>query len=354
MCGKLGADTIKLYERMSTSFSELISGEGVLFIMGKITPFMLDIDRYMLDCSAKGLSPKTLKSYEQTLRLFARYCHEVFDIDDSRVLKAEHLNAYIRDVRERGKFKNAGFEEAKNHPTNRKDFGKPVSETTIANYVRNIKAYYSYLYEERWISTNAMKDVSTPKPKRKMKQLLEDNEVKQFFRAFDVTRFDQYRDWIIAQLIFDCGARISELTATVTADFDLRNNALLLRETKNRKERIVYYSDTMKRLLRSWFDYKDRYSNADYAFPTNRGTRVRVEGIERSFRLRAADCKTHVTPHLLRNNFAKRYLINGGDLATLSRLLGHASLEVTANIYLDFADKEIMRKYQQHSPLQNL
>lgn len=322
--------------------------------MSKITPFHLDIDKYMLDCSARGLSSKTLSSYEQTLKLFARYCEDTFGIDDSRKLKAEHLNAYIRDVRERGKFKINGFESAKNYPERREDFGKKVSETTIANYTRNIKAYYAYLYEERYITKNVMQDVKTPKPARKMKMLLEDNEVMQFFRAFDVTRFDQYRDWILAQLIFDCGARISELTATVIADFDLRNNALLLRETKNKKERIVYYSDSMKRLLRSWFDYKDRYSSAEYAFPTNRGSRVKIEGVERSFRLRARDCGIHVTPHLLRNNFAKRYLINGGDLATLSRLLGHSSLEVTANIYLDFSDREVMRKYQKHSPLDNL
>lgn len=322
--------------------------------MAKITPFMLDIDRYMLDSTAKGLAPKTLSSYEQSLKLFARYVQDVFEIEDGRKLKAEHLRAYIRDVRERGKYKIIGHEAAKNSPTHRKDFGKKVSETTVANYTRNIKAFYSYLLEERWTDTNLMKDVTVPKPARKMKVLLEDNEIKQFFRAFDVTKFDQYRDWIIAQLIFDSGIRISELTATVVADFDLRNNALLLRETKNKKERIVYYSDTMKRLLRSWFDYKDRYGNSEWAFPTNRGTRVRVEGLERSFRLRAADCHIHVTPHLLRNNFAKRYLINGGDLATLSRLLGHASLEVTASIYLDFADKEIMRKYQKHSPLGNL
>lgn len=89
-------------------------------------------------------------------------------------------------------------------------------------------------------------------------------------------------------------------------------------------------------------------------FPQIEAPRVKIEGVERSFRLRARDCGIHVTPHLLRNNFAKRYLINGGDLATLSRLLGHSSLEVTANIYLDFSDREVMRKYQKHSPLDNL
>ncbi|WP_246832438.1 tyrosine-type recombinase/integrase [Viridibacillus sp. FSL H8-0123] len=320
----------------------------------KINEFDLDIDRYMLDCTAKGLSQKTLKSYEQALKLFARYVEETFEITDSKKVGAEHLRSYIRDIEQRGKYEISASGKPKNYPERRQDYGKQVSKTTIANYVRNIKAYYSYLYQERLIRTNPMKDVKSVKPERKAKIMLEDNELNLFFRSFDVTKFDQYRDWIIARVIFDTGSRISELSATVDADYDLRNNAILLRETKNNKQRFVYFSDKTRRHLKSWLNYKDRYSNSAYTFPTLHGNRVKIEGVERSFRLRARDVGLHVTPHLLRNNFAKRYLINGGDLATLSRLLGHASVEVTASIYLDFADKEIMQKYRQHSPLQNL
>ncbi|MNO78709.1 hypothetical protein D3C76_698580 [compost metagenome] len=52
--------------------------------------------------------------------------------------------------------------------------------------------------------------------------------------------------------------------------------------------------------------------------------------------------------HQLRNNFAKYYILNYGDWFTLSRILGHSSVEVN----LDFTDEEIGKKYQQHSPLQ--
>jgi|AraplaMF_Col_mLB_1032019.scaffolds.fasta_scaffold27477_3 hypothetical protein len=30
-------------------------------------------------------------------------------------------------------------------------------------------------------------------------------KLKQFFRSFDVSQFDLYRDWVIARLIFDTG-----------------------------------------------------------------------------------------------------------------------------------------------------
>lgn len=323
----------------------------VFFFM---TDFEIEIDRFMLDCAAKGLTAKTMKSYEQTLKLYAKWMFDEFEIDSPKIVKAEHLRSYMRSLSERGKYEMTVNDKANNNPKAREDFGKKISNSTISNYTRNIKVFFAYLYQEQVIRTNPMKNVKNVKPERKMKVMLEDNQLKQFFKAFDVTKFEQYRDWIIARLIFDTGSRIGELLDIVPSDIDLRANALLLRNTKNKKQRFVYFSDKTRRNLKSWLDYKDRYSNSDYVFPTIHGTKVKVEGVERSFRLRSKDVGLEISPHLLRNNFAKRYLINGGDLATLSRLLGHASVEITAQIYLDFADKEVMRKYQRHSPLNNL
>lgn len=51
-----------------------------------------------------------------------------------------------------------------------------------------------------------------------MKVMLEDNQLKQFFKSFDVTKFDQYRDWIVARLIFDTGSQIGELLDIVPSE----------------------------------------------------------------------------------------------------------------------------------------
>src|SRR5690606_35618454 len=118
-----------------------------------------------------------------------------FQIDKPQEVTAEHLKAYMRNLEERGKYKNSATTESKNYPERRRDYGKKISNTTIANYVRNIKAFYSHLYSERIIRRNPMVSVKSVKPERKQKIMLEDNELKQFFRAFDVTKFDQYRDW---------------------------------------------------------------------------------------------------------------------------------------------------------------
>ncbi|KOS60116.1 hypothetical protein FJQ98_18020 [Lysinibacillus agricola] len=75
------------------------------------------------------------------------------------------------------------------------DFDIEIDKTTIANYTRNIKVFSAYLYQEQVIHTNPLKNVKNVKPEHKMKVMLEDNELLQLFKAFDVTKFDQYRDW---------------------------------------------------------------------------------------------------------------------------------------------------------------
>ena len=62
----------------------------------------------------------------------------------------------------------------------------------------------------------------------------------------------------------------------------------------------------------------------------------------------------NIHPHMLRNNFAKRFLMSGGDIYTLSKILGHSSVEVTEKEYLDLDTKDLHRQYATHSPLTHI
>lgn len=54
---------------------------------------------------------------------------------------------------------------------------------------------------------------------------------------------------------------------------------------------------------------------------------------------------------MLRNNFEKRFLMQGGDIYTLSRILGHSSVKVTEEAYLDLDENDLRQNYQRYSPL---
>ena len=56
--------------------------------------------------------------------------------------------------------------------------------------------------------------------------------------------------------------------------------------------------------------------------------------------LEAAGIVTYRNPHMTRHTFATRYLRAGGRLETLSMVMGHSSIKITADLYchLDTSD----------------
>lgn len=318
--------------------------------------FEFQIDNFMLFCDSKNLSDKTKKSYEQTLRLFSVYLRNEFNIDDPREVKSAHIRNYIKYLKERGKYTVVSNTNSKvfNNPDSRSDRTKPISDTTIANYLRNIKVFFNFLKTEREIKENPAEVIANIKPTRKQKKLLSPQEIKVLFNAFDTTTFHGYRNWVTVRLILDTGVRIGECLDIKVEDLDFKARSILITNPKNKKQRYVFFSDKLSIDLRRWMQYRDRYSDSEYLFPTTRGNKQDVSTFEKILKKVGDSVNVQVTPHQLRNNFAKYYLLNGGDFITLARILGHSSVEVTQRAYLDFSESEIAKKYQKHSPLSHL
>ncbi|MFB5576644.1 MULTISPECIES: tyrosine-type recombinase/integrase [Bacillus cereus group] len=318
--------------------------------------FQMNVENFLLHCDAKHLSRKTIRSYDQTLKLFASYLERELKITDVDKVKPLHIRTYIKYLRERGKYtftSNTASEQI-NYPTRRTDYGKTISETTIANYLRNIKVFFNFLEAEEDIVKNPVSKIESIKPQRKQKILLSVDEIKKVLYSIDISTFHGLRSYVMIKLILDTGIRAGECCSMQAEDLDIKNKSILITNPKNKKQRYVYFSNIMASDLKRWLKYKDRFSDAEYLFPTIRGTMLNVNNFEASIRSIGKKVGIHFTPHQLRNNFAKYYVLNGGDWFSLSRVLGHSSVEVTQRAYLDFTDDEVKNKYQRHSPLASM
>lgn len=104
---------------------------------------------YMDDCHARQLRPKTMLSYEQSLGMFRVWLEEVHGITRLEGVKDIHLRSYLNDLQKRGKytFSIDRRSEEKNWPSHRSDYNGKISNITINNYLRNLRAFFGWLVD---------------------------------------------------------------------------------------------------------------------------------------------------------------------------------------------------------------
>lgn len=333
--------------------------------MPRISKKLKSIDdiivNYLEYCNYKNLSLKTIKSYHQTLMLFSKYLEEEKQITDISKINKNIVEEYISFTKERGKYAFVSSEEGaiKANIEKRSDIGKEVSDSTLNNYLRNIKAFATYLEDNNISKNTKIHECKFIRTERRAKEQLTDAEFNQLVKALDCTQYHQFRDLTVINLIFDTGMRLSETLHLTTNDIDLLRRTILIPAdlTKGRKDRVVFYSPQMAKLLQRWLKFKDTMQETEILFPTQRtNTFLSNPNFERNFRgyLKKAGIKKYVTPHGLRNQFARRFLLNNGSLVVLSKILGHSSSKVTEQAYLDIMDEDLRKKYQAYSPLANM
>ena len=315
-------------------------------------------DEFMLYCRSTQLREKTMSSYEQTLHLFGRWLSDELKIYTVDKITENVIRKYIDDLMVRGKytFYVNDLSKKKNCPDRRRDYRKPVSVTTINNYIRNIRVFFNWMEREYIIRKNPMKRIQQLKYNRQAKVFLSDEDLKKFLSKFDKSYFTEHRDYVMIMLMLDSGMRLGECSTVLVTDLELARKRINLRaeETKGRKDRTVYFSPKTETIIRRWLQFKDRYVESDYLFPIKEhGGSIGVGNFESNFKkyILRAGLNEEYTPHCLRNNFAKRCLMNGMDIFTLSKILGHSSVEVTEQAYLDLTDDDISRQYHRASPL---
>lgn len=324
-----------------------------------VRDFDFYIDEYMCNCQSRRLRHKTLQSYEQTLRLFERWCLEEMGISRPEEIREATIRRYICDLQERGKYTFYAAEEATINymPSKRRDYAKVVSVTTINNYIRNLKAFFSW-YSEFVSKPNPMAKVRVLKNERKPREYLEDQEIEKLMKTFDRSLYKEHRDSTIILLLLDTGMRLGECLKIKIEDVDLTDRAICLpaENTKGKQTRFVFFSATTGKTLQRWLRYRDRYSEGEYLFSAKSGNPLEIHSFERNFQqyLARAGIQKNFTPHALRNNFSKRCLMNGMDIYTLSRILGHSSVAVTEKAYLDLDDRDLRQRYQNFSPIENM
>ena len=139
---------------------------------------------------------------------------------------------------------------------------------------------------------------------------------------------------MLIRLLFYSGARVSEILLLTPRDIDFEKGVLKLRALK-RKDLAwkLVPVPTIKDELQAFCSGK-RYNKPLF----NISRQVAYNHIRQAF-LRIGI--RNVYPHLLRDSLATNWVLRGGDIHRLSRMLGHKSIKMTQDRYLKYSSDDI-------------
>ena len=230
---------------------------------------------------------------------------------------------------------------------------KRDNESDAYRYKRCITLNQFSLYLNRMGIESAM--THAPKPKKNFTpHIYTQKELDSVFSVCDNLKCDCIkRDSLymvmpaLTRFLFGTGMRIGETLDLKTNDINLTYNYLTLRDTKNGKERLLPFTESLSAVLKQYAEHRDRLNppkeNGCF-FITIRGRKCNPGQIYKVFRKVLDKARIpfkggHYGPrvHDIRHTFAVRSLAsmaeNGMDiycsLPILSIYLGHQSLEAT-------------------------
>jgi site-specific recombinase XerD len=184
---------------------------------------------------------------------------------------------------------------------------------------------------------------------RPMFGYLSTEEMQAVIRAPPSTWIGQ-RDHVLLQLLYNTGARVSEITRVKVGDIVLQEHAACVHlNGKGRKQRSVPLWRSTVRAIRAWLKRNPNLDAGSPLLPSRNGqtmTRTNVSlrlaaAVQVASKSYPALASRTISPHTLRHTTAMHLLQAGVDISVIALWLGHES-PVTTHQYVeaDLAMKE--------------
>jgi integrase/recombinase XerD len=237
--------------------------------------------------------------------------------------------------------------------------GRPLSGYTVQGYVRTLKSFFSWAVREGYTESNTMTGVPVPKAPAKIINSFTPDQIARLAAACQRESGTGHRNLAMLLVMLDCGLRVSELVSIDLVDVNLVEGYIRVRFGKGGKERLVPIGSVMQKVLWKYIHQsrpQPLSGKITRLFLSNDGLPLTRSGVQQMLRRCGRDAGitgVRCSPHTLRHTFAKTYLINGGDIFSLQKILGHSSL-ASVRAYLNLFATDLKKQHQRFSPVDNM
>lgn len=256
---------------------------------------------------------------------------------------------------------------------------KPLARSGLKKILHLLSPAFAMAVQEKIVAENPCDNVIIPKEScvskaKKEQWALDDTQIEQF-KESALSRYKstgEYcsRDAIVLLLMLNTGTRVGEMQALKWSDIDEHRKSIRVSRTVQSNirdwsptaekkiqtrikaspktasgNRVIPINDTIATYLEILRGYDERHGiQSEYVACTNIGTMTNTRNLQRSLdrvsKRMELPPEHKLTLHTLRHTFGSVLLRNGVNIAVISRLMGHANINVTLQNYIHVLQEE--------------
>lgn len=304
-----------------------------------------EVSRFLEVKKLERRSPKTIKTYGQTLGKFVEW----YVNNEYAKVSTEVIRDYVR-------FMSQEKERWSDHPTSPTQ-GVGVSPRSINNIIRVLRIFFNFLVAEKLLADNPASTVKYQEEARDTFEIFSDDDILNLLATPNRRTYTGMRDYTMMLILIDCGCRIGELTNIKVGDINFATRQIVISAeiAKTNETRVVPISQKTVKELRDLVNYVGG-NKEDYVFLTQFGERYFADTFAKMLKKygkKAGITGVRVSPHTFRNYMAVKFLKTNGDPFTLMRILGHKDFAMT-NRYIKYSNVDLSEQFDKSSPVMNL
>ncbi len=295
------------------------------------------LQAFIRDAKTRGMSERSMESYLNDLQSFERYMTAARR-DITKANKMD-IRDYVDTLRSRG-----------------------CITKTVAHHLQALHSLYEYLIFEEVLEVNPVDEVR----RRYLSSYKRDGEshTHKLISIEDAARLIDalldVRDKTLLLLLFKTGMRRGELLSLDVDDVDLVDQSILLKKTKKRSNRTVYFDNEAARYLKRWLTLREERQNGSRAlFIGPSGKRMSKSAVHYTI-VKAATriglhdpssdrMEDHFSPHCCRH-WLVTHLLRAGMPREHVKWIRGDSMRDAIDLYYHIDPKDVKESYLAHVP----
>jgi integrase/recombinase XerD len=280
----------------------------------------------------RGLSKNSIAAYTRDIQQFAEYLATEEKVGNPGLITITNIESFMGSL-----------------------FDRDLARNSQARMLSGIRSYCKYLRKKKILLDDPVELVESPRPQRKLPDVLSVKEIGQIISGVDLSRREGVRNKAMLEVLYSCGLRVTELCELRLSAVDVIDKVIQVIGKGNKERTIPIGANAINAIDDYLAHYRSQIipikGSEDILFLGRQGRGLSRQMAFTMLRRAAINSgvRKSISPHTFRHSFATHLIEAGADLRAVQQMLGHSQI-ATTEIYTHLDRRFLREQIIQYHP----